>query len=378
MRKKIMTMLCVVAAMIIYAAVLVHAEDVETLAGVGSHGAEDGEAAQFNLPLGVAVGPGGEIMVADTFNSLIRSVDENGVVTTLTLHVPLHDAWGFPLGGHADAALGDALFNRPTGIAAGFHGWIFVADSHNHAVRVVVGDRVYTLAGGDEEGFADGSRQAARFSYPSAIAVSPSGYLYVADTGNHAIRRIDLSGNVTTVAGTPGVHGYNNGSQNVALFDSPMGLAFCDIGRLFIADTGNHVIRVLYDGEVRTFAGSRMVLPDAYFGEWEDAPAGGFADGAAASARFNRPMGLSAWGDVLFVADSGNHAIRAVTFDEDVLTLAGTGYPGNMDGSLAVASFYLPSGIYVFGDVLLVADTGNSMVRAIDLFAALDLVESLR
>ena len=368
MKRKFMVTLLIIAAVLMQAVVFAHAAEVETLAGVGSHGAEDGESAQFNLPFGVARKPSGEILVADTFNSLIRAIDENGYVTSLTSHGPRPVAGGFPTGGYADGAIGEALFNRPSDLAVGLHGWIFVADTFNHAIRVIVGGYVYTMAGGLEEGFANGNRQEAKFRYPSAIAVCPLGFIYVSDTGNHAIRRIDLSGNVTTVAGVQGIYGYNNGVANAALFDSPMGLVFCESGWLYIADTGNHVIRVLHDGEVGTFAGSRLVPHDADFGEWRDAPVGGFADGQLNEARFNRPMGLTIFGEVLFVADSGNHSIRVV-FGGEVLTIAGSGYPGLVDGSLAEAMFYLPSGLYVFGNTLLVADTGNNMVRRVDLMA---------
>ena len=155
-----------------------------------------------------------------------------------------------------------------------------------------------------------------------------------------------------------------------------MGLAFCDSGRLFIADTGNHVIRVLYDGDVSTFAGSRLVLDEEDYDEWGEAPVGGFADGEASGALFNRPMGLVFLGDVLLVADSGNHRIRAVTNDYEVLTVTGSGYPGHMDGYIEYAAFYLPSGLYVSGYVLLVADTGNNMVRTVDLSAVMYLLEN--
>ena len=158
MFRKLMAMLCVIAATLMQAAVLAHASEVKTIAGIGSHGSADGAAAQFNMPLGVASGPNGEVLVADTFNSLIRTVEEHGFVTSLTLRVPENDMWGFPMGGYVDEALSRAIFNRPSDFAAGFHGWVFVADTHNHAVRVIVGDRVYTMAGGIEEGFVDGSR----------------------------------------------------------------------------------------------------------------------------------------------------------------------------------------------------------------------------
>ena len=378
MKRKIMVVLGLAAAVSMLSISLVHAMEssanVETLAGTGSHGTDDGMATQFNLPLGIASGPDGEILVADTFNSLIRTIDVNWLVSTLNLHFPEHDASGFPIGHHIDREIAGAFFNRPSGFAES-RGWVFVADTHNHSIRVIIGDRVYTMAGAFYYGFADGARLEARFSYPSAVAVCQRGYVYVADTGNHAIRRIDHLGNVTTIAGTPGEYGYLNGEAASAMFDSPTGLVFCDDGRLFIADTGNHVIRVIEDGVVSTFAGSRTTLEGEDNDEWDDLPIGGFLDGDASEALFNRPMGLALWGDVLFVADSGNHVARAVVEGAGVITIAGMGYPGHMDGDFADAAFFLPSGLYVFGDMLLVADTGNNMIRRIDLLAVIALLE---
>ena len=378
MKRKLMAMLGLVVAVSMLTASFAHAAEdraeVETLAGTGSHGVYDGVAAQFNLPMGIISTPGGYILVADTFNSLIRSIDEDGAVSSLNLHFSEMDMSGFPIGGHRDRDIEEAFFNRPSGFAEGFHGWIFVADTHNHAVRVIVGDRVYTMAGGLGEGFEDDLRLEARFSYPSAVAVSPDGYVYVADTGNHAIRRIDRYGNVMTVAGVAGSYGYYNGAYDAALFDSPMGLAFCYEGRLFVADTGNNVIRVIEDGYVSTYSGSRVTVTGDGLEEWTEVAIGGFYDGANHEALFNRPMGLTFWGGILFVADSGNHTIRAVVDDETV-TVAGTGYPGHADGYFAEAMFFLPSGLYVFGDALFVADMGNNMIRSLDLMAFLDSID---
>ena len=376
MKRKLTTMLGLIVAFAILMSSPAHAmvqpAEVETLAGTGSHGADDGMAAQFNLPMGIGSTPYGHVLVADTFNSLIRAIDEYGAVSSLNFHFPELDAGGFPIGGHNDREFETALFNRPSGFAEGFHGWIFVADTNNHAIRVIIGDRVYTIAGGGGSGFEDALRLYARLSYPTAVAACPDGFIYIADTGNHVIRRIDQAGYVTTVAGVAGTYGYNNGSLDAALFDSPMGLAFCYGGRLFVADTGNNVIRVIEDGSVSTFAGIRLMDEDDGFGEWAEAAIGGFVDGTNQAALFNRPMGLAFSGGVLFIADSGNHRIRAIVDDAETITVAGTGYPGHADGGFGEAMFFLPSGLYVFGDVLLVADTGNNMIRSLDLIAFFD------
>ena len=350
----------------------VFAADVTTLVGIDTQSTAEVEPAPFNMPMGITAGPGGEIFVTDTFNNLIRIVEESGEVTSLNYHTPLLDLWGFPIGGHIDRDLDGAMFGHPSGIALGLHGWLFVADSQNNAVRVIIGDRAYTIAGGFGEGFADGVHFDAQFNNPTAVAVGPGGAVYVADTGNHAIRRIDLQGNVTTVAGVAGQYGYADGTAEAAIFDSPMGLAFGQDGQLFIADTGNHVIRILHDGYVTTYAGSHAMPRREGFGEWDDAPIGGFADGLIADANFNRPIGLTVFDGILFVADSGNHAIRAVAGGE-VVTVTGSGQPGFIDGELSVAEFHMPGGLFVHDGILFVADTGNNAIRAIELSVVLDI-----
>ena len=344
----------------------IFAAEVTTITGTGD------EYTQLTMPMGIAAGPDGDIFVADTFNNLIRVIDEVGGVTSLNHHTPLTDTWGFPIGGHMDRYLDTAMFNRPSGMALGLHGWLFVADSQNNAIRVIIGDRAFTMAGGFGEGFDDGYRLEAKFNNPQAVAVGPGGAVYVADTGNHIIRRIDLRGNVTTVAGSAGQYGYADGIADAALFDSPMGLVFGQDGRLYIADTGNHVVRVLHDGLVSTYAGSLTVPQREGFGEWDTAPIGGFVDGLAEEAMFNRPIGLAQHEGILFVADSGNHAIRAVV-GQEVVTVAGSGQPGFVDGDLDLAEFHMPGGLFVHDGVIFVADTGNNAIRAIKLSAVLDI-----
>ena len=376
MKRKFAAVLSMIVAAVLVMSPIAHASqlllDVETFAGIGSHGSDDGEMAQFNMPLGI-IEVEGRIMVADTFNSMLRAVDPNGSVESLSRIFPLRDEIGFPFGGHIDRVKIEALFNHPTDFARGRNDWIFVADSQNNAIRVIVEGSVYTMAGGFGEGFADGDRQAVRFNRPFAVAVSPRGLIYVADTGNHVIRQIDLEGNVTTVAGVPGVYGYQNGAQEEAMFDSPMGLVFDQAGRLLVADTGNHVIRILYEGQVSTFAGTRQVLPGDGQGYWLDDPIGGFLDGDVELARFNRPMGMAVSGDTVFVADSGNHALRVISYHQ-VFTVSGTGLPGHVDGDLASAMFYMPGGLYISGDALFVADSGNNVIRRVSLNAVFDLM----
>ena len=150
-------------------------------------------------------------------------------------------------------------------------------------------------------GGTDGGPAIAQFNSPHGIATAPDGSLYVADTGNHVIRRVGTDGSVSTVAGDPGLTGSNDGQARAAHFNSPMGVAVGPTGEVYIADTGNNTIRMLTtDGNVITIAGT--------------AGPGSFADGTGSAARFSSPIGLRVGPDgALYVADSLNQVIRRIT-----------------------------------------------------------------
>jgi sugar lactone lactonase YvrE len=211
-------------------------------------------------------------------------------------------------------------FNTPTGLARSwiYGGWsdiprqaLFVADTGNHTIRQIhfrygaegcpVSDDISTLAGmAGQAGSQDGAGAAARFNTPRGVAAAPDGSLYVADTGNHTIRRIAVDGTVTTVAGEAGVTGMNDGPARVAHLNTPSGIDVDSVGEVFICDTGNHTIRELTrDGQLITIAGTPGVA--------------GFADGDAAQAKFNGPVGVKVAPDgALIVGDTSNHVIRRI------------------------------------------------------------------
>lgn len=210
---------------------------------------------------------------------------------------------------------GESL-NTPVGLArapsASADRYLYIADAGDHTIRRVA----FALSPGgcpqakapevfagkpDVAGSADGIATVARFNNPRAIVAAPDGSLFVADTGNHMIRKISVDGSVTTVAGDPEQAGSNDGPARGAHFNGPTGLALNARGELFIADTGNNSIRMLTtDGQVVTVAGTPG-LPS-------------FADGQGSSARFNSPVGLAVTPDgSILVADSGNHAIRRIS-----------------------------------------------------------------
>jgi sugar lactone lactonase YvrE len=182
--------------------------------------------------------------------------------------------------------------------------------------------RVTTLAGDATPGYQDGHPLLARFYGPSAIAADAEGNLFVSDSRNHRIRRVTPKGVVSTVAGSgetgTAVGGFIDGLAARARFSCPSGLAWHPQKGLYVADTGNHRIRLLTpQGEVKTIAGGDT--PRDAVGR----PSGGLADGAAAQARFRFPTGLALDGaGNLYVADTGNHCVRKITPDGSVKTLA--------------------------------------------------------
>ncbi len=336
-------------------------------AGVGGSADGVGPAARFSDPSGVALSADGAIaVVADTQNHTIRTlVVATGVVTTLA---------GSPRANGSTNGVGSAArFFHPEGVALSADGMIaLVADTDNHTIRkiVVATAEVTTLAGSPgSPGSANGTGNVVRFSSPGAVALA-AGFALVADTGNHTIRRIDMTtGEVATLAGSPGSSGDADGAGATARFFSPRGVALSGDGALaLVADTGNHTLRTLAvaTGASATLAGSAG-LP-------------GSTDGAGDIVRFRYPRGvaLSTDGSSALVADFSNNVIRAITVATGVVTtLAGTpGSAGSSDGVGAGARFFYPAGIALSGDgaTVLVADPDNQTLRRLSFVPVLPQV----
>ena len=325
---------------------------IALLAGdVGGPGSRDGtgQAASFNVPIGIALDNAGNVYIGDSINHLLRKITPAGVVTTLA---------GAPgIGGSADGVGGAARFNHLEGVAVDGAGNVYVADTENQTIRKLAPDgAVTTLAGlAGSPGFSDGMGAAARFNLPTGVATDSAGNVYVADIGNHTIRKITAAGLVTTLAGSPLVGSYADGTGAAARFNAPAGLSTDAAGNIYVADSGNHVIRkITPSGVVTTLAGS----PGA----------GGFADGAGAAAKFNglRAVASDAAGN-LYVADLINALVRKVSPAGVVTTIAGAaGAIGSTDGTGSSARFSSPLGIAVDASgTLYVADTNNSAIRRI-------------
>jgi len=377
---------------------------VSTLAGLaGAFGAVDGRGplARFSVPEGIAVSASGVVYVADTGNHTIRRILPTGEVTLFAGTTGV-------LGG-ADGEPGVARFYSPRGVVVDAAGTLYVADTSNHSIRKITpGGVVSTLAGqAGSYGTANGNGSAARFRSPQGVAVDGSGNVYVADTGNHTIRKIAPAGEVTTLAGMPGVTGSADGDATQALFRRPAALTVDGAGNVLVADTGNMTVRLVSaSGVVSTLAGVALQAGNAD-GAGSDArfsspsgialePAGtfvvsdsrsvrrmtaagavttlagetdapiGHADGAGPDARFSYPAALASdsHGN-LFVADSDNNVIRKVAPSGATTTFAGVkGDCAFVDGPPAVARFCFPSGIAIdASDNVYVSDTWNGAVR---------------
>jgi len=213
---------------------------VTTLAGLaGNLGSTDGigSVARFCNPEGVAIDAAGNLYVTDNGNCTIRKITPDGVVTTL--------AGLAQVKGSADGIGSAARFSGPVGISIDAAGDLYVTDVGNYTVRMItpVG-LVTTLAGlAGTLGNADGTSSTARFNIPVGITVDAAGNLYVADEGNHTIRKITPTSMVTTIAGLAGSTGSTDGTGSMAQFNDPFGIAVDATGTVFVADTDNNVIR---------------------------------------------------------------------------------------------------------------------------------------
>ncbi|MFS0722899.1 stalk domain-containing protein [Paenibacillus sp. 1P07SE] len=360
--------------------------EVRTLAGSGEIGLLDGASrhAEFRTPTGLAATSEGLLYVADTGNHRIRQVTAASTTDSVGLDLG-EDEQGGLLGAWNDGDRTSAAFDSVAGLTIDPSGAIIIADPGNHAIRQMTPQgQVTTLAGDGILGLADGEGQEARFYQPLDVAVSQEGIIYVADTLNHVIRKIE-QGRVTTLTAPsarvieyyPGAveaaGDYADGPIAAAKFNEPSGLAIDGQGNLYVSDTGNHLIRYIDfgAGTVRTVAGTSQA-----YGTGEAYAEGGYADGPAGTAAFRSPRGLALTPEGgLLIADSLNHSIRYLK-DGVVHTVAGTPEETGKDDGLALyAALNVPTDIASLGDgAYAIADSGNNRIR---LLAAYQMPEGL-
>lgn len=361
---------------------------ISTLAGnYASHGFSDGTgtAATFFNPKGIAVDSSGNIYVADTNNQALRKITPAGVVTTVASslgsisNVVIDGSGNIYVSDHGEGTIrkltlpGPSISllvssgilrtpprynsawqttNKPYGMAVDSNGTLYVSDTWNNqvvSVNTSNGSRS-VLAGSPSYGSTDGQGIAAKFKLPSGVAEDSSGNLFVADTGNCLIRKITPSGSTSTFAGST-TCGSSDGLGSNAAFTSLSGIAIDSSNNIYVADL-NSVRKITPAGLVSTLAGSST---------------SGSADGTGGSATFNRIKGIvvDRNGNV-FVTDTGNFMIRKITPAGVVTTIAGSTTFGIADGVGTSAQFMLPFGITIDSSGnLFVSEFTEDLIRKI-------------
>ncbi len=243
---------------------------LEVWAGTGIAGFEDGqlEEAQFNQPASLALDPDGNLVVSDQGNHSIRLISPQGQVSTLA---------GTGKAGFKDGPRLEAQFRDPSGLAIRADGTIYIADTGNHRIRQLsVAGTVVTLAGSGRGGSRDGIGLLAQFDTPTDVTLDDKNRVWVADQGNHSIRQITPTGQVTTLVGHQA--GFQDGELDQAQLNQPTALSMDTTGTLWIADQLNHRIRQLTpDNQLITFAGGNQA---------------GMTNGPIEQATLNRPIDL--------------------------------------------------------------------------------------
>lgn len=322
----------------------------------------DALSAKLNAPLGIAVDKRGNVYFSDTANHRVRRVSaRTGQIDT----VAGTGEKGFSNdGGHGNMA----ALNSPTGLAFDSLGNLFIADTGNHRIRMYTPNGyLYTVAGNGRKGYnGEGLRPvSAQLNMPTGVAVSPRGELYISDTGNHRVRKIDRqSGFLVSVAGT-GIKG-NDGdlalAENAKL-NKPSALIFDKRGNLFIADTGNHQVRWVEPRRtlIFTIAGTGK---RGFSGE---------GDRRSIDSMLNNPTGLAIdKKGRLYISDTDNHRIRRLVVDENfdskIETVAGTGdkgYNGAGTDAWKGKLSYPAAMVITPHDFMYFADSGNSLIRRV-------------
>jgi trimeric autotransporter adhesin len=339
---------------------ITRAPAINTIAGNGTAGfsGDSGPAtsAELHGPSGVAVDGGDNLYIADPGNNRIRKVAAGtGVITTIAGN----GTAGYS--GDNGPATGAEL-NLPDGVAIDSAGNLYIADAGNNVIRKVsASGTITTVAGNNAEGYSgdNGAATNATLYSPAGVAVDSAGNLYIADTNNNRIRKVDTSGTITTIAGN-GTAGYtgDNGPATSATLNKPAAVVVASTGNLYIADTGNDVVRMIAAaGTISTIVGSGGA---GYSGD----------GGPATSAKLNSPYGvnLDSAGDI-YVADSMNNVVRMVNTAGIISTITGNdtnGYSGD-GGAATSAALSNPQGVALDSQGnFYISDRNNNRVREVN------------
>ncbi|MEW6234410.1 MAG: NHL repeat-containing protein [Candidatus Omnitrophota bacterium] len=323
--------------------------------GVPGYGGDGGSArnARLNYPRSVCRDSHGNLYIADYWNHCIRKVDVSGTISTIAGD----GSAGFS-GDGGPAKKARLIF--PQDVSLDGQGNLYIADSWNHRIRKIdAAGTISTIAGSRASGYSGdgGMATKASLNLPRGVCADASGALYIADTDNHRVRKVHPSGMITTAAGI-GVSGYSGdgGPAVLAMLDSPWGVSADGSGNLYIADFGNHRIRkVGLDGVITTAAGTGIA---GYSGD----------GGPAAKANLYHPIRIFAdFAGSLFISDYFNHSIRKVDNAGLISTAAGSGKAGTGGYGLSDgAPLFQPSGAFADArGILYIADSANHRIRAV-------------
>ncbi len=303
----------------------------------------------------MVVDSSGNMYILENGDGKIRKVDiTSGNISTIAGT----GAAGF--GGDGGAAT-SAVMDYPTGLAIDGSGNFYIADALNQRIRKIAGTTISTIAGNGVSSYSGngGPARNAQMNSPQGVAVDTAGNLYIADTGNNVVRKVGKDGNIVTFAGNGAAgNGGDGGSATSAQLKTPQGIAVDSAGNVYIADSGNARVRkVDSGGNISTVAGNGTA---GYGGD----------GGAAGTAQFNTPtaVAVDAAGNV-YIADFNNNRIRKVSSGGTITTIAGNGYAGYRgDGGPATsAQLNGPQGVAVdsAGNIY-IADTGNNVIRLVN------------
>jgi len=343
-------------------------DTIITIAGKGTAGyAGDGGAAtnsKLYSPTGVAVDSAGNVYIADYFNSLIRRVDTNGMITTVAGLVTN----GAVLEGYSGDGLAatNAQLLNPEGVALDAAGNLFIADTGNNRIRKVdTNGIITTVAGTGDVGYSgdNGAATGAQLASPTGVAVDGTGNVFIADFYNSLVRKVDTNGTITTFAGlitngSPqwGYSGDGDAATNAEL-DAPSSLVIDAAGNVLIADSANNAIReVDTNGMITTVAGNG---------------GGGYSgDGVLATdTTLDAPSSVAIDGvGNLFISDNGNNRIRKVDPSGMITTVAGNGNSGYSGDGDTATNAELNAAVGVAIDAngnILIADSGNNRIRKV-------------
>ncbi len=343
---------------------------ISTIAGAHFGYTGDGSAAKYALlykPSSLAIDGQNRLLIADSYNHRIRLIDAQDLIHTVAGSGLSEIGNGGFFGD--DVLAGRARLFNPQGLGVDAQGRVFVADANNHRVRKLspvshvpliesfVGARATGLKGGGFSGDG-GAAKEAQLKQVEGVATDAQGSLYIADSGNHRIRKVTTEGVIETLVGGEKGSQLGGGDPLAAQLNMPIDVMVDTSGSVFIADFNNHrVLKLDAQGVLSLFAGNGQ-------------KGAGGDGGAAHQAQLNRPMGLALGADgSLFIADSGNEKVRKVDSNGVISTVAGNGQAGSSgDGGQALqARLKMPTDVAVdAAGHLYIADRKNYRIRKVD------------